>query len=382
MRKHRLRTSSDDGFTLSEMLVALGLLSTAVLALLGGFLTSAKSIQGQQENSRALRVALDRNEALRLVAYDDPALAVGAHTGTAAAPGGRTYTYTTTVTERDARPTDTVKGDLVKDIRTEVVWTQNGQRRSHVQQTSIATSAKTLGIPSGYEQAIRSMTVSPDPSASVNFDGHTSVPIVITLVLSGHALSDTVNVAFTDDRGPRTLVATTTDARYWRATLPAGTSGLKKVLGQGVRFDLGFSATTNTGLTSNSTLAVFGPVDNPPVISTWSVSPAPISTISNGQSRFQNRADVTFSCTITGLNPATPPVDSVKATYIGETGPLVEINLTRTSVAGTTSTWTHTFARSTTYFGTGANLPFTCVVKRASDGGPASKVVNVTVGRG
>jgi hypothetical protein len=197
--------------------------------------------------------------------------------------------------------------------------------------------------------------------------------------MTGFDITDTVRVTWTDDAGARTITATTTDARYWRATIPAGSAGLFKRLSQGQSVDVTFTATTTTGLSKTSTLKVFGPVQNQPRISSFSVTPLPIDMINGGTNRFQNKNDETFSCVVDGLNVSANTQDSVKATYFGETGQTVEVPLTRTAVSGSVTTWTKVFPRSTEYFGIGTNLPYTCVARRYSDGGPASALIYVTV---
>src|SRR5688500_8891624 len=108
--------SRDDGFTLTEMLVALMIISAALLALLGGFVTASASIQAQQEDARAVRVALDRYETLRLRDWtNDAELQEGDHAGSAIGSNGVRYTYVTTITERDTNPDAEIAGDVVKD---------------------------------------------------------------------------------------------------------------------------------------------------------------------------------------------------------------------------------------------------------------------------
>jgi prepilin-type N-terminal cleavage/methylation domain-containing protein len=372
------RSAGDAGFTLIELVVALGIISISVLALLSGFIASATSIQSQQTQARATRVALDRNENLRLSAYDSPELDVGAHTGTAQAADGTSYSYRTVVSERDARPGEDVAGDVVKDIATTVTW--EGKRPGSVTYTTaVSVNARDIGLPSGYVQAIKGVSVAPDPSVIVDYDGFTREPITVTVTMTGFDITDVVRVSWTDDHGLRSVNATTTDARYWRVTIPAGSSGLYKRLNAGESVNVTFTATTASNLNKTSTLKVYGPVDNPPVISSFTVAPLPLDMINGGTNRYQNKNQETFTCVIDGLSTSTNSLDSVKATYIGETGATIEVPLTRTAVNGSRTTWTKVFPRSTEYFGIGANLPYTCVARRYTDGGPASKLISVTV---
>lgn len=384
-RPGRLRAtdsgSHDEGLTLVEMLVALGILTGTVLALLGGFITSNASVQSQQERSRATRVALDLHERVRLLSYADIAL-LPSTPQTVTASGGLQVQLTTVVQDRFVTTDTTVAGRAVKELVTTARWTgRQGVQRSVVYTTAIAQDPKDVDAPTGYEKAIKSMTISPDPSASVDYDGYTTTPIEITLVMTGHDVGDTVRITWTDEvAAGRTVTATTTDGRNWKASIPGGSAGIRLRLAQSERRDLEFRAVTTAALTTRGTLAVWGPVLNPPVIDPFTVTPLPIKVSSNGKNQFQNASDVVVSCTVDQLDVTTLK-DSVKLTYIGETGALVEQPLTRLSVSGTKATYGFTFVRSQWYFGQGTGLPWTCVVKRFSDGGPASKVVPVTVGR-
>lgn len=384
-RRDRRLPGGESGFSLAEMLVALGLIATAVFALLGGLITAARSIQSQQENARATRVALDVYENLRLKDWDnDPALQVTSGTpATAQAVGanGEIYNYVTVVSERLAPVPDGTPGQLIKDITTTVTWRISGKTRTVRHTSSLARDARTIGLPNGYVQAVRSMSVAPDPSVIVDFDGYTQEPIYVTVSLTGFDVSDNVVIGWTDDSGARTATATTTDARFWRLTIPAGSSGIKKNLEPQTSAPIAFTARTATGLTASSTLTVFGPVTNRPVISSFGVSPAPIKVFSNGGSRFQNKDDEVVTCVIDGLDVTANSRDSVKLIYPGETGAGVEVPLQRIAISGAVATYQHTFVRSTTYFGLGNNQSWSCVARRASDGGPASKVALVSVTR-
>ncbi len=384
-RRHRSSgrsaAAADEGLTLVEMMVALGIITGSLLALLTGFITSSASIQSQQERARATRVSLDMHEKLRLLPYDEISV-LPATENDVIASGGLQVKVKTVVQDRFVTEDPTVQGRAVKELVTTARWTgRQGVQRSVVYTTAIAQEASKANAPSGYEKAIKSMTISPDPSASVDYYGYTSTPIVITLVMTGHDVSDTVLIVWDDESATgRRVTASTTEGRNWTATIPAGTAGIKAVLAQNQRRDLSFRASTTTGLTTQSSLAVWGPVLNPPVIEPFTVSPNPVKVSKNGKNRYQNVADVTASCTVDRLDVSAGSKDSVKLTYIGEDGTLVEQPLTRTGVVGSRVTFAHTFERSQWYFGLGTNLQWTCVVTRFSDGGPASKVVPVTVG--
>lgn len=381
--RRRIDERADAGFTLIEMMVALAIIATALFALLGGLVTASASIQAQQEDARAVRVALDRYETLRLRDWtNDPDLQPGVHTGQAVGSNGLLYTYATTVVERDtntaAPEDDDIDGDLVKDLTTVVTWEgRNGRTRQITYKTSLAQDPSTVGLRSAYIQVIKSMNVAPQPSVVVNFDGYTDEPIYVTVEMSGFAAGEVLPITWTDANGLRTGQALSDDGRFWRLTIPAGTGGIRVADPQtGVSSSLTFRVVNRIGQTAQSTLTVFGPPNNPPNIGSFAVNPNPISTFNGGLNRQQNRTDVTFTCDVTGLNPGPNSLDSVKVRYQGETA---QVEQTLAWAGGTT--YSHTFPRSTVYFAEGTNHPYTCVVRRANDGGPASSVQLVTVGR-
>jgi hypothetical protein len=286
------------------------------------------------------------------------------------------------VAERAATANEDVAGRIVKEIQSVAEWSGRGGKVStQTYTTAVAQSARTIGTPSGYEKSIKSMTISPDPSASVNYLGHTSTPIEIALVMTGHATSDSVTITWSDEAGTnRTAIATTSQGRRWVATIPAGSAGIKLTLAQNERRDLVFNARTTAGLTATSSLAVWGPVANPPVINSFSVNPSAIRLFNNGSNRWMNRDDVDARCAVDRLDTSAGTKDSVKMRYIGETGGVVEVPMTRLSVAGTVATYQTFFPARTEYFGSGTST-WTCIVSRFSDGGPASRTTSVTVGR-
>src|SRR4051794_20015417 len=65
----RRRREADGGFTLIEIVVALGIISTTLLALLGGFIAAAHSQQAEKTRTIALRLANETMESLRSQSY-------------------------------------------------------------------------------------------------------------------------------------------------------------------------------------------------------------------------------------------------------------------------------------------------------------------------
>jgi Tfp pilus assembly protein PilV len=391
----RRAAREDDGFTLMELLVAIFLITTALFALLSSFITSASSIQRQQYRAKAVRVALDENEHLRLVDYDSADLALGTHTGTRTAVDGTKFTYSYDVVERNAGTGLT--GDVVKEVRTTVSW--GGNRAGSITYvTAIAQPAGDIGLPAGYAQTIRSMAVTPAPSTVVDYNGFTATDIIVTLVLTGHTTRDVVHISWTDDRGGATptVDATSSNGYQWVANIGHGGGGIHLQVpggidpstGKGYYKNLTFTAKTDTGLTATSTLPVYGPTNNPPTITDFHVSSTATNDIKvakGGNNQYLNTSAVTITCAVTGL---TSTNDSVQLSYYNALGQVSQLNLTPTAtpVSASGSTWAYTFAKTTTYFYYVAKSPkeptvstWGCMVARASDGGPASANASVTV---
>ena len=405
----RVGLRSDEGFTLIEMVVAIALVSVSLLALLGAFMTTAASIQKQQYRAKAIRAALDMNEHLRLTSYDSTEMALGTHSGTTTVVDGTRLTYTYEVVERSAGTGAT--GDIVKEVRTTYRW--GGPHPGSVTYvTALAEDAKDIGLPAGYIQSIRSMAVTPAPSTVVDYNGFTATDIIVTLVLTGliypmamtgliltgHTTNDVVHITWQDDRGASspTVTATSTNGYQWVANVGRGATGihlqvpggLDPATGKGYFKNLVFTATTDTGLTATSTLPVYGPTENPPVITSFAVQSTgtnDIKVAKGGTNQFLNSSAVTATCTVTGLTSAS---DTVVFTYYDALGTRTEVNLTPTTtpVSAGGSTWTKTFAKTTTYFYYADVKPAQptlvqdgCTVTRAVDGGPAAVTVQVSV---
>ena len=392
----RRLSASEDGFTLVEMLVALVVISIAMFALAGTFITAAASIQKQQYRAKAIRVALDTNERLRLTSYDSADLSLGSHSGSASAPDGTSFTYTYVVSERNAGTGGA--GDVIKNITTTVQWT--GSRAGSVTyETAVAQDAKDIGLPAGYAQTIRSMSVTPAPSTVVDFNGYTSADIIITLILTGHTTNDVVHITWQDDRGNSTPAATaiSTNGYQWIVNLGHGGTGIHLKVpagtdpstGKGYFKNLTFTAKTDTGLQTTSTLPVYGPTENAPTITSFAVTGSSgsndLQVVKAGNNQFLNKNDVTATCAVTGLTSSS---DSVVLTYYNALGQVSQVPMSPTAspVSTTGSTWTYRFPRTTTYFyyvQTSPRKPtvstWGCTVTRATDGGPAATTVSVSV---
>lgn len=378
LQRFRLRrTTGEAGLTLTEMLVALFVLSAALLAVLGGFIASAASVESQQKRSQAIRVALDRHDFLRQQAYDSAALAltVGqpAYVATQA-PGGARFEYATRVSLVSAGTGQS--GDETKQVTTVVRWRKEGGGWDSVTYvTKVSREGATMGARPAYLQAFTSFTVAPT-FATVDYDGYPAEDLVATLVATGYTYRDIMTLTYSDSRGARPPVqASSADGRRWTWTIPRTSFYLPLAPRQ--RQLVEFRVTSVNGLTGASTLEVFGPALNPPTIASFGVTPAPpIALFNGGPNRGKNQRDLTFTCVIDGMNTQTTS-DVVEMVYPGENGVMATQPLVRTSVSGTTSTYTWqvpggsqtTYNAGLRFFSTGQ---YTCRGRRATDGGRAS----------
>jgi prepilin-type N-terminal cleavage/methylation domain-containing protein len=392
----RRQARQDDGVTMIEMTIALVLVSVAVLGLLGSFSVTAAGIQKQQYRAKAERIALDKNEHLRLADYDSADLSLGTHTGTATAVDGSTFQYSYVVVERAAGTGQ--DGDIVKEIRTTVSWT-GAHTGSITYVTAVAKPAADIGLPAGYAQSIRSMAITPAPSTVVDYNGYTATDIIVTLVLTGHTTSDVVHITWQDDRGGSTptVNATSTNGYQWVANVGHGAQGIHYKVNGGIDpatgkayyKNLTFTARTDTGLTTTSTLPVYGPTDDPPTITSFATSSATgtndVKVAKGGNNQFLNTSDVTVSCVVSGLISTN---DSVQLSYYDALGTVTTVPMkpTVTPVQSSSSTWTYTFLKTTTYFYYVDKKPaatttstWGCTVARSSDGGPAARTISVGV---
>lgn len=363
----------DEGFTLVEMLVALFIVSSSLLALLAGFLASASSLRSQEARASAVRVGMQQNDKLRTIAYS----AVTASTQSVPL-NGRTYTVVTTVTEVDSRPGMTVPGDTVKRVSTVVSWTLGGQTRSVTLATAIAppatgTTGTTTSPSSPAAASITAMSINPD-TVGVDANGRPTEVLNVRLAITNY--SGTARIGWTDDTGPHEVLASSTDGVNWRFAIP--TDQVTKRVSAGSTVDLDFRATLSSGTSASAAVQLVGPAPATvtPLSITCSVSPNAVSVNGSGK----NQVAVANSCTVGGIPVAAALTDySVSLSYVdaGNNPKSVGLNvdpLDRTK-------WSQQFARQDATFATGSRM-FTFTVRSQSNAtSPVSHRVPVTVTR-
>lgn len=377
------------GFTLAEMLVALFIVSVALLALLGVFGTTAKSLQSQAARAEGVRVAVDTNESFRNQAYT--AVPTGTLPSTTVVRDGRTYTVATTVTEADAATLGAASGTArVKRVVTVVSWTVRGQTKSVRYETVLAPTSAVAPVvvsspaasaapsPSPVASSaysIVSVTLSPQPLIVAVPSGVANDDLLVTVALSGYSTTDTVQIAWTND-GATSMTRALVNAggQNWTTTIPK--ADIVHATASGSTSSMNFVVTTGKGQTRTTTLTTQGQVASPPELTATTITPGVIVLNNNGANKGQNDAAVTFTAHVSGLS-ATSTTDSVKVSYAGKDGAAKEIALTRSTTDATK--WEHTFAHKSEWFAAGTDQAFTFTVRRASDGATDSEIKKITV---
>ena len=111
------------GFTLIEVMIALGILAFGILAIASMQSTSLSGTFRARNVTGASTVGQDRIEILMGIPYDDPDLASGAHTPETVTIGN--YTYDVGWTVSDDQPIDNTK-----TIDVTVQWQEKGVQKT------------------------------------------------------------------------------------------------------------------------------------------------------------------------------------------------------------------------------------------------------------
>ncbi len=377
MKREAMRTRlmqclrADEGFSLVEMLVAIFVIAIGLMALLSTLTASAASLVDQRARTGATRVAGEHMESLREIGFDQlkANMAAGVYTTPSTkAMDGRTYTITTTVTERDAETGNApVAGrETVMLVRSALAWTAGTTPRAVTYDTAVARNPLTAaavgtgGCTAGADQSIESINIVPSP-ATVSASGAPLQPFTATVKLCGFLQTALVQLTFVSEGlGLQFETLSSADGGItWTATIPI--SKVRKTVPEGKTDTLDF--VLNAGpLTQQHAVDLTGQSSVPLSIDTTSISVNPIrveSTTNNcGGNKCRNRDAVTFMATTTGLNPA---VDALKLKYQLQDGTFREIAMTFDSV---NSRWTHTDPAFTVKYKTGSNQQFTFTASR------------------
>ncbi len=371
----RRRLSREDGVSLVEMLVAIFILSVALFALLGGLITSARSLADQRSRSAATRVASEHLEELRAQGFD--ALRASASPVTVTRTlDGRTYTITTTLQEEDADPA-TAGGPTVMRVTATVSWTVGTVARSEVHTTAVAPDPGSIASGgSTPAQRIVSVNLNPNPTV-IDAAGNPTRDVSATVVLDG--FDDQAYVALTwvnDGGGTKTQYLTSTDGGITWVGVVSRTD-IVRVIAPGETspgLDFTVSVGSPTSLSQPYTLSLTAQSSSPPTITSASISVSQITVENhnncNGPNKCRNTVAVTFSATVDGINPAQ---DSVRVKYQLYDGTFEERPLRYDDPAtGGSGAWVDTVAVLTVKFKQGPSQPFEFTVLRSADNASTS----------
>jgi prepilin-type N-terminal cleavage/methylation domain-containing protein len=384
-RWRRLRGGAspcDTGMTLVEMLIAMALISVAVLGLLGELAADIKQQTTERTQTNAVHLASSSLESARNLPWSSltsPAI-LGTHTTTPTVSG---VTYTNATTVQLCSPTDApgvcttpATGSATTARATVAVsWTSNGashtvkMARNLADNSSTTTSTTTnpLGTCGGSGVTLVSGSLALSPSTTiVNSSGHPPGNITATLTATGLSNTSCVPLTWSDDAGAHQLTMTGGGGTY-SVTIPA--SSITKTVatsGGTVAFTAtvpGSQAVPSTNLT----------IQGAPTLSACTVSVASLglNTITLNPLTRKSLLPATLTCTATNLSNT----DSVKATYQSGSS-----TATATLASSNGTTWTATLP-SGTQLATGlvGSETFTFKLTRASDGATDSKPVTVTL---
>lgn len=374
--------SADAGFSLAESLVALVMITVAVLGM-AAELTRYIEQQGRQKaRLTAVRLVGSSIESARRVPYDQ---LVGAQ-GAVVAPGnvvnGVSYTTTTRVQSCTlgeplatcTTPLDAASTDL--RVRVTVGWTDRTGAHAVTSATSVAdtrtvvqrpASSGTLGTLVGGRSSgsgtatVSSFTVSPS-TVPVSSSGQPVASVTLSLAAVGvPAGTATVPVTWTDDSGSH-QVSLTGGPLTWSLSLPA--ASITKAVANGTG-QVEFAATV-PGTTALPTVTLT--VQPQVALTACSTSPAVVTL--NPLTR-RTTAPVVLSCTAGGL----AATDTVRVSYASgattATGAL-------TSTNGTA--WSLTLPAGTAMAsGVAPTETFTFSAMRASDSAFATRSVSAVL---
>lgn len=382
-RWRRLRSGThacDAGMTIIEMLVAMALISVAVLGLLGELVADIKQQHTEKLQTNALRVASSTLESARNLSWSSLQSLVGTTTTTPTVEG---TTYTDVTKLQLCAPTDapTVCNTPASNAPTtaratvSVSWTNNGtshtvkmQRNfANLSNSTVSTTTSPLGSCGGSGVTLVSGSLSLSPSTvTVNSAGHPSGNVTATLTATGLSNTSCVPLTWSDDAGSHQLTMNGGSGTY-SITIPAA-SITKTVSTSGgtVAFTAtvpGSQAVPSTNLT----------IQGAPAFSTCTVSVVSLglNTITLSPLTRKSLLPATLSCTTSNLSSS----DTVKVTYLSGSS-----NQTTNLTSTTGTTWTATLAAGTQLAtGLAGSEVFTFNLTRASDGATASRAVTVTL---
>lgn len=363
-RDRNARCVSDAGMTLVEVVVAMAIVVTGLLALLGEFTTYLHQQRSQRAHAYALRVATSALEDARRLPLSS--LPAGATTMPPQTHDGVSYTTTTQVDTCDPSvqtscQAPAANGPSVARVGVSVSWSDaTGPHHLDLSTADADTQSSSVsGSNSGLTNnttgttgsvSLASFSVTPNP-VGIDASAHPTSDITLRLVVSGLASSTSISATWTDDTGNHHATLTNSSGNTWTTVVQKSQiTRTASVTSSSVTF-----TATVPGLSTlpTATLTVLPQA----TLSNCHVTPSPIVLVT--LTRRTSLPEV-LSCSATGISAS----DGVTAGYASGTG---------TSTASMSSndggsTWTVTLPAGTTMVDSGSTESFTFTLTRGSDG--------------
>ena len=373
----RRENTSDEGLSLVEVIVAMAIVTTGLLGLLGELATYIHQHSFQRAHTTAVRLATSSLEHSRRLSVSD--LSTLPPTDTQTVPlNGVDYTRTTTVQICKAQSGGACAAAGPGDpafarVQVSVSWADGNGSHHVALGSSDADGGNTLpgstsGLlsngsgASGSSVVVSSMSVSPTATA-VDANGRPASKVTVTLIAAGLSSGTSIPVTWTDDTGSH-QTSMSGNGTTWSVDVPA--SDITRVVNSGSTSGSVVFAATVPGVHTlpTATLTVLPPVA---FSGPCTVTPAPISLVP--LSRLTTLPEL-ITCNTSGL----VSTDTVRATYAWKSS-TASINLV--SVDG--KTWTGTLASGTSMANSGSSESFTFTATRGSDSATASSSLSVAL---
>lgn len=373
IRRRVAATACDDGMTLVEILVALTLITVAILGLLGELASYVKQQHLEKTQATAIRLATGSLENAQQLSFTT--LESTAGTTTATTPiNGTNYTNTTNVqvcsASDDPNSCTTPTGSTPQVVHASVTvsWAANGRQHSIQLQrgyaddssSTVSSASNPLGScgGGGTTLVVGHLALSPS-SVTVDSSGHPTSDITVTLTQTGLSNTTCVPITWSDDTGSHQLSMTKNGSSF-SVTVPKA-SITKSTSTSGATVPFTATVPGNQAVPSVSLTIVGQPSFGSCAVQ---VAGLGLNTITLKLLSRNTLLAVPMTCTTVNLSST----DTVQATYASGSGTQT-VNLTSTD--GTS--WSVTLPQNTTMASTGLTESITFTLKRASDNATAAK---------
>ncbi len=364
--------------TLVEILVAITLVTVAVLGLLGELASYIKQQHLEKTQATALHLANGSLESAQQMSFANLKTLAGTTTATKSVLGTN-YTETTNVQVCSATDLPSVcttpSGSTAQVVHASVTvnWTANGgQHTVQLQRgysdnsaSTVSSSTSPLGSCGGGGTTLVAGSLSLSPSSvAVDSSSHPTSDVTVTLTQTGLANATCVPLTWSDDTGSHQATMTGSNGTY--SVTIAKSSITKAVTTSGT---VTFTATVpGSQAVPSKSLTIVGQ----PTFGTCSIQVAGLglNTITLKLLTRNSLFAVPMSCTTTNLSAT----DTVQATYASGTGTRT---VSMTSTDG--SNWTATLPANTAMASSGLTESFTFSLKRSSDNATATKSVSAVL---